>query len=348
MQSNTRSRVTLDLVIGLVLLVVAIVLPFTWQSMYGIGELTLFFIWATVVTQWNLVFGVAGIFSLAQMAIFAMGGYAAGMLSLYLGWSMWAGMLLGGLAAMVFSVLIGIACLRLRGAYVALLTLAIAETMYLLIITDTACFRHEGVTCLQFTGGPRGLTGFGDFGFRHLLGYPHFVLGDYFVSLIVLVFASVFSFFVIRSPMGLAFRALRDNPVYAVARGVNAFKYQLVVFGVSAYFTGLAGAIYAEHFQVMGANTLNLSLLLFLLSMMIIGGVGSSWGPIIGSAGLMALDEFLKSYPDWHQVGLGLILVIFAVAWPKGLAGGLAAGYQRLRVWRMGSGEAIRASEEGR
>ena len=104
----------------------------------------------------------------------------------------------------LFSLLIGLACLRLRGPYVALLTLAIAQVMYLLIITDTACFYMEGVTCRNFTGGTRGLSKFGDFGFREMLGRREYLKGDYYLSLFLLSLALVFSFVIIRSPLGLS------------------------------------------------------------------------------------------------------------------------------------------------
>jgi branched-chain amino acid transport system permease protein len=329
-----------DVAIGLPLLVLAIVVPFAWPTRYVVEEMTLFFIWAAVVTQWNLVFGVAGVFSLAQMAIFAIGGYVTGMLGLYLGWSLWLAMFAGGLAAVVFSALVGVACLRLRGAYVALLTLAITQTMYLLIITDTECFYMEGVTCRNFTGGTRGLTGYGDFGFHQLLPHKYAAFGDYFLALAVLCTATAFSVFIIRSPVGLAFKALRDNTVYAISRGIGRFKYQLLVFAASALFTGLAGAVYAGHFRVMGANTLYLSQTLFLLSMMIIGGVGQIWGPLLGAAALMLVDEALKEVVEWRLLGLGLMLVVFVVVWPKGLAGGVEAIARR---WRRDSVRAFAA-----
>ena len=333
-----------DFIIGLVVLAVLIATPFIWPTRYVLGQFTLFFIWATVVTQWNLVFGVAGIFSLAQMALFAMGGYVTGMLGLYFGWSLWVAMFVGGLSAVLFSLLIGLACLRLRGAYVALLTLAIAQTMYLLIITDTECFFMDGVTCRNFTGGTRGLTKYGDYGFREMLGRKHFAYGNYFLALSVLAAATIFSIFIIRSPLGLAFRAMRDSSVYAVSRGVSRFKYQLLVFAASAFFTGLAGAVYAGYFRVMGANTLYLSLLLFLLSMMVVGGLGSAWGPLLGVAALMLVDEVLKESVEFRNIGLGLILIGFVVIWPKGLAGALEAGWQRLR--RRGQKDAAGAVTE--
>ena len=319
-----------DLIIGIVLIGIAAIVPFVWPERYVLLELTLFFIWATVVTQWNLVFGVAGVFSLAQMAIFAMGGYVTGMFGLYFHWSLWAALPMGAIAAVIFSVVVGLACLRLDGAYVALLTFAIAEAMYLLIITDTECFYMEGVTCRNFTGGTRGLVNFGDFGFRHMLGYKYAAFGNYFLALAVLTLATAFSIFVIRSPLGMAFAALRDNQTYAVARGISRFKYQLVVFAASACFTGLAGAVYAGYFTVMGADILNISLLLLLLSMMVIGGLGTVWGPIVGGATLTLVNEGLNEFVDWRLLGLGLILILFIIFWPTGIVGVIETLWARI------------------
>jgi branched-chain amino acid transport system permease protein len=319
-----------DVVIGIGLVAAAAIVPFVFPVRYVLLEMTLFFIWATVVTQWNLVFGVAGVFSLAQMAIFAMGGYITGMFGLYLHWSLWWAMPMGAVAAVIFSIIIGLACLRLGGAYVALLTFAIAEAMYLLIITDTECFYMEGVTCRNFTGGTRGLVNFGDFGFRQILGYKYAAFGNYFLALALLALATAFSIFVIRSPLGMAFAALRDNATYAVARGIGRFKYQLLVFAASACFTGLAGAMYAGYFTVMGADTLNLSLLLLLLSMMVIGGLGTVWGPIVGAATLTLVNEGLNEFVDWRLLGLGLILVLFTIFWPTGIVGVIEALWARV------------------
>ena len=322
-----------DFIIGAVLLAIAVSLPFFLSGRYFIGQLTLLFIWATVVTQWNLVFGVAGIFSLAQMALFAFGGYAAAMLGLYFDWNLWAALPAAGIAAVVLSLLIGLACLRLRGPYVALLTLAIAQVMYLLIITDTACFYMEGVTCRNFTGGTRGMAKYGDFGFREMLGFNYMAWGEYYLALVVLALATAFSIFLIHSPLGAAFQALRDSPEYAASRGISRFKFQMLVFASSAFFTGLAGGVYAGYYKVMGANTLYLSLLLYLLAMMVIGGLGRTWGPLLGVGALMLADEVLKDYPDYRAMGIGAALVLFVMLWPNGIAGGVSALVDRLKAW---------------
>ena len=333
-----------DLALGAVLLAAFAAVPAFGLPRFWITTMTVFFIWAIVVTQWNLVFGAAGIFSLAQMAIFAVGGYGTAMMGLYLGWSLWLALPLAGLLAVLFGTVVGLACLRLTGAYVALLTLAVAHILFLLIVTDTDCIRYEGTVCRSLTEGWKGLGRYGDYGFRDLLGRD-FHLGNYGLALALRALATAFSFVIVRSPMGLAFRALRDNPRYAVSRGLSRFKYQLLVFACSAFFTGLAGSAYAGIYGVIGPNVLQLGVVLFLLSMMVVGGVGRPWGPLVGAALLMLVDEALKeqAFADYRNIGLGLILAAVVILLPQGIAGGLESLAQRLAGRRGGEGRRTEA-----
>ena len=219
----------------------------------------------------------------------------------------------------------------------ALLTLSIAYILFLLIVTDTECIYYEGTVCRSLTEGWKGLGRYGDYGFRDWFG-RNFHLGNYGLTLAILALATVFAFVIIRSPMGLAFRALRDNPGYAMSRGVSRFKYQLLVFAFSAFFTGLAGSAYAGVFRVIGPNVLQLGLLLFLLSMMVVGGLGRPWGPLIGATLLMFVDETLKEefLADYRNIGLGLILAAVVVLLPQGIAGGIDNLVRRLTQRRSG------------
>ena len=309
-----------DLAIGAILTAIAIALPFLTGTRYVVTQTTLFFIWAIVVTQWNLVLGIGGIFSLAQMALFAVGAYATAMLGYYFHMPMVVAMLLAALATVAVSVLIGLACLRLRGPYVALLTLAVAQVLFLLITNDTDCFTNPESGCMPLFGGVRGFTRFGDLGFRAILK-TKFYIGHYYVGLGLLVLATAFAIAIIRGPAGLAFQALRDNPGYAVSRGISKFKYQLWLFGLSAFFTGLAGAFYAVNFAAVGPIVFSISMLLFLLSMIVVGGIGTVWGPLLGAALLMLSDEAMREFGDWRDIGLGLILAGFVVLLPRGLVG---------------------------
>lgn len=306
------------LAIGLALLLAFV--PLVFGTRYIISQITLFFIWGIVVTQWNLVLGVAGIFSLAQMALFAIGAYATAMLAYYGAFPLLAAMPAAALVTVAASLLIGFACLRLKGAYVALLSLAVAQVIYLIVVNDTACFTNPPSGCLPLFGGVRGFSRFGDLGFRDLLG-SKFYIGHYYVGLGLLLAAQVFCILLIRGPLGLAFRALRDNPGYAMSRGVGRLRYQLWVFGLSAFFTGLAGAFYAANFGVVGPIVFSVSMLLFLLAMIVVGGMGTVWGPLLGAVLLMAADEGLREFGTLREIGLGLVLATFVILLPRGLSG---------------------------
>jgi branched-chain amino acid transport system permease protein len=309
-----------DILLALGFAALLAMVPLAFGTRYIISQITLFFIWGIVVTQWNLVLGVAGIFSLAQMALFAIGAYATAMLAYYGAFPLLAAMPLAALVTVAASLLIGFACLRLKGAYVALLTLAVAQVIYLIVVNDTACFTNPPSGCLPLFGGVRGFSRFGDLGFRDLLG-SKFYIGHYYVGLGLLLAAQIFCIILIRGPLGLAFRALRDNPGYAMSRGVGRLRYQLWVFGLSAFFTGLAGAFYAANFGVVGPIVFSVSMLLFLLAMIVVGGMGTVWGPLLGAALLMAADEGLREFGTLREIGLGLVLAIFVILLPRGLSG---------------------------
>lgn len=314
------SRATRDIIVTLVLAAALVFVPMLVGTRYIITQMTFFFIWVIVVTQWNLVLGVAGIFSLAQMALFAVGAYATAMLAYYFAIPVALAMPGAAIATTIVSVIVGLACLRLRGPYVALLTLAIAQVIYLVVVNDTECFTNPPSGCMPLFGGVRGFSRFGDLGFRSLMG-SKFYIAHYYVGLGLAVLAVLFSIAIIRGPMGLAFQALRDNPGYAMSRGISKFKYQLWVFGLSAFFTGLAGAFYAAQFGVVGPIVFSLAMLLFLLSMIVVGGMGTVWGPLLGAALLMLADEGMRELGDWRDIGLGLILALFVILLPRGLAG---------------------------
>lgn len=318
-----------DILIGLACIGLLAALPSVVSSKYWLGQMVLMFIWVGVVTQWNLVLGYAGIFSLAQMLVFAAGGYGSAMMSAHLGASAWQGLLTGGLAALMAGAVVGAATLRLNGAYVALLTLGMASVVQSLITVDTACISFEGDVCHTISGGASGLSRLPGFGFTELLGYKGAILGSYYLGLSLMVLGSLFVLVTINSPLGHAFRALKDSPAAAAARGINQTKYKVLVFSVSAFFTGVFGAFYAGQFRAFGPSSLDMSTLLFLISALIVGGLGRFWGPLLGVALLMGFDEFVKDAAEFRMIGVGLFTVVCVIAFPSGLAGLLARMLRR-------------------
>lgn len=304
-------------------------IPLAGPSNYFLGQGTLYLIWAAVVTQWNIVLGVAGIMSIGNLALFAAGGYSVALLGLYFNVSAWASLPVGAVAGLTMALLMGLSTLRLRGAYTVVVTLSISMVMYQLIVTDVACFRRTASACYSLTGGSRGLTRFGDFGFNEMFGYRGAAWGNFLLALATLVLCMAAAITVIHSPYGRAFQALRDNEQAARARGIHIEKFQLIVFAAAGFFTGLAGAVYAGTQRTFGPQILGFPTLLFLLSIMIVGGRGRTWGPVMGTVCLAIVQENTTGLAQWQSSSYALLLILILVMAPEGLAGWLS----RLVPW---------------
>ncbi len=324
--------------VGLLVIAGFALLPLAIGERYMLGEIIVFFIWAMVAMNWNVLMGHAGVFSLAQMLFVAVGAYGMAMGVTFTGLSVWAAIPVAAVASAVLALVIGMACLRLTGAYVALLTYAIAEMIHVLIITDTVCFTLVQNNCQQLFGGSTGFSRFDDFGFRPLLK-GNWVLGNYYTVLATFAITVLACVVIIHGRLGLAFRAIRDNPGYAASRGIDRKKYQIIAFTVTAFLTGLAGGVYAAHFRFAGPSLFDFSTLMFVLSMVVVGGLGSTWGPLIGTGLMMVVVELAKEMGDARNLILGLALIIFVVLMPKGLAHGIASIAARLRRGRAAQSE---------
>lgn len=302
-------------------------LPWLTDDRYFLDLVILFFVWSLIVTQWNLVLGQAGIFSLVQFAIFNLGGYFTAVVGVHLdigpAWSF----IPAGLFCALFGFLVGLPCLRLRGPYVALLTLATSSVVLLLISADTS----------GFTGGGYGLYGFGDYGFRDLFGSFGKLVAHYYFALILLVLACWIAIKVMKSPLGLAFRALRDSEGYAGAVGISRYRYQLLVFTQTSFFIGLAGSFYGTHLGLVDPTGFDFGTLMLLLAMIVVGGTGTRWGPILGCALLMVLNEFMREIPQWRDMAVGGTVVVFLLLWPRGIADGLSRLFRLVTGRRSGA-----------
>lgn len=294
--------------------------PFAIGERYLLNEVIVFLLWASVAVQWNVLTGHAGVFSLGQMLLFAIGAYGVAMTTTYLGFSPWVAMPVGAVAAAIAAIFIGLACLRLATAYVALLTFAMSYMAYVLIITETECFTTIGGGCQRFFGGTSGFSRIEDLGFRRLLR-GDWIVGNYFVVLSIFALSFLASIIVIHGRLGLAFRALADSPAYAAARGLDRTRFRIVAFVITAFFTGLTGATYAVHFRTAGPSLFDFSTLLFILSMVIVGGLRSTWGPVLGAGIMMTLVEVSKDMGDIRNAMIGFIIVLFVVLMPDGIAG---------------------------
>ena len=281
-----------------------------FASQYILATLTLICIFGGVAVCWNLIIGVAGIWSFMQLALFGIGGYANTMLIVKLGVSPGLAMVAGPVAAFVVGILLAIPCARLRGIYVVLFTLAFSEIMRLMITTDQS----------GFTGGSFGIRSGDVFG---LADYGEMATARIFFlgAAAIAVFTMVVIWFVLRSPTGLAFRALADSEPYAAARGVNRRLYQVAAFGISAFLTGLLGAFYSDYVGSAAPSFISFDQQSLLLAMIVIGGWGSTVGPMIGGFVVICLSEWLRQFESYHLIVLGVAMMVIIVALPGGLLG---------------------------
>lgn len=306
---------------------VALVLPLFLDSIEGgrfwLHLLIIFFVWAIVAQSWNLIMAVAGIYSFGQIALYAVGGWMTGVLAMHHGVNPWFSLWLAPIAAAVAAVVMGLPTLRLRGVYVVLITLAFHELLRNFLVNSP----YE-----QISGGGYGLLyvpklDFGSVG----QGRQHVMF--YYTGLALFAVATYWIWRVFRSPIGMAFTALRDSEAYAVSRGVNQFRARLFLFAFSAFFTGLAGGFMTHYQGSISPSILSFGVLINLLAMIVIGGWGTFMGPIVGAAFIILLQEKLLrggDLEDYRKLALGVSLALIAVLAPQGLFPLVRDGVRRL------------------
>jgi branched-chain amino acid transport system permease protein len=272
---------------------------------YGIYLLTLWCVYSIVAMGLNLTVGYAGQISLGQGAFFGIGAYTAALL-MKAGWSFLAAMPVAGLACFLVGLIVGFPALRVQHHYLAFATLGFNVLVYLFI-------RNEQ----WLTGGTMGLPGiprpevFG-IAFKSSLAFYYFVL----VSTILLALVMAW---ILRSPWGRAFAALRDNPIRAESLGVNITAYTLLAFAIGAAFGGVGGAYFASLVEYIEPAPFHVAASLMMLLMVIVGGSGRFFGPMLGAGIVMLLPEWLRFMQTWYLVIFGFAVVALMVWVPGGL-----------------------------
>jgi branched-chain amino acid transport system permease protein len=306
---------------------IALVLPLFLNTISGgrfwLHLLIIFFVWAMVTQSWNLLLAVAGIYSFGQIALYAVGGWVTGYLAMQEGVNPWISIWLAPFAAAIAAVVIGLPTLRLRGVYVVLITLAFLELLRNFLVNSPYDKISNGGLGLLYV--PK--LDFGALG----EGRSHVMF--YYTGLIFFSVATYWIWRIFHSPLGMAFTALRDSEAYAVSRGVNQFRARLFLFAFSAFFTGLAAGLMTHYQGSISPSILSFGVLINLLAMIVIGGWGTFWGPIFGTAFIILLEEkWLRegSLQEYRKLVLGLMLALIAVLAPRGLFPLITDGVRRL------------------
>ena len=305
--------------VGLVLFAL---LPLVYDDAYYLTVIVTALIILTLNISWNFVLGMAGVWNFGQLAIYALGAYGAGLLMLHATWLPVAvDVLLGGLLAAAISVLLAIPTLRLFGIYTSLLTFAFSQVVQYVALND-----------------PGGLTG-GPFGFPTVPGlYPDLepeaqLRAYYWTALGVAVLATAAVAWLRASPLGITLRSIRDAPAYTAARGANPLAARVTAFGISGFIAGIAGGLYICFNQSITANAMGLTPMSIDVTMLVIGGLGTIFGPILGTAVLTVIQTWLIDYPGTQLTILGALLLVIVIFVPGGLVGWISRMDRRVRAW---------------
>ncbi len=269
------------------------------------GLLTKLMIFALAAGSLNLILGYGGMVSFGHAAYFGVGAYTAAILAregVSSAWVIWpVALALSGLLAF----LIGAVCLRTRGVYFIMITLAFAQMIYFLVVSFKQYGGEDGLRARR-----------PDFGL--------FELSDttlYYLTLAVLAAVLYGLYRLVNSRFGRVLQAIRENESRTAAIGYPVYRFQLVAFVIAGVLAGLAGVLMAHYTEYASPNLLAWQQSGHLMMMVILGGVGQFWGGVLGAATLLLVEEILQDLTLYWQLGVGLILLLVVLFAPRGLAG---------------------------
>jgi ABC-type branched-subunit amino acid transport system permease subunit/pimeloyl-ACP methyl ester carboxylesterase len=293
---------------AVLLLTIAMVAPLFIQDAYARHLLILAMVFGVVASSWDLSLGFGGLLNFAHGALFAVGLYSYALSTKFLGISPWAAILLGGLSAVLLATLIALPVLRLDGIYVILVTYAVSQLLYQITVSQS-----------EWTGGTSGIVSLPGLKLGSYAFIRDAKLGYYYSALTLFLASTAFIYLILRSRIGRAIVALRDQKYLGIARGVSEAKTRIAALALSALFTGLAGGFYGSYVRVASPDVYGTSFLTTILSMLLVGGAGTLWGPIAGSFVMVVLSEALVSLGAWREIIVGTIIVLVLVFYPGGL-----------------------------
>jgi len=294
-----------------------LLMPMTGLNDYILSILTSLSIFAMFAISWDLLVGRTGQISLGHALFFGIGAYGSALVDRYFRFPLWLTIPLGVLIGVSAALLIGFPCLRVKGPYLALVTMA-----FPLILTSLVYYFSP------ITGGERGI-GVPEF-FDTLPLYRR-LLAQYYLTLLLLAVSAIILYKLANSKTGLVFVSILDNELASKASGINVTKYKMIAFVISGLFASLAGAVYVHLNSLRTASpspTLGITVSFLPIILTILGGIGTIYGPLVGAFIYHLLDSYVLKIlisvpPELEQaklLGFILIVVILIIKWPRGIA----------------------------
>jgi len=307
-----------NFLVSSVILVIAILLPIFIKQQYIITVAIYCAIFSVLALSLNLITGYMGITSIGHAAFFGIGAYTAAILATRFGLNFVFTFLAGAIVSSLFGVLLALPTLRVRGRYLAIVTLGFGEIARMIE--------------LNWVGLTRGPMGIPNIPKMSMFGIQFKTpMAKYYVILGIVVLTALLVKAIMNSRVGRAISAIKDDDIAAGAMGINAFKHKVVVFAISSAIAGLAGAFYAHYMSFIDPNGFNFQQSILMLSMIIFGGMASIPGSIFGAIALTVLPEMLRFLADYRQVIYGVLLIVMLIYRPNGLLGGFNLKHVRQR-----------------
>jgi branched-chain amino acid transport system permease protein len=282
---------------------------------YHMSAFTRIMVLAVYALGYNILFGYTGLLSLGHAMFFAAGLYGAGLGAHFLGLNPLTAFIFGSLAGGVFACIVGLVVLRTSGVAFMIVTLMFAQAGYLTILLFNDVTRGDEGFVLEATERQMTIAG----GLIDLAA-PH---AAYTIALVVFALALLFCLFLVRSPIGRVFIAIRENEERTRMLGYNAYRYKLVALTVSGSLAAMAGAAYALLFGYVGATFASIQYSIFALLWVLLGGTGTILGPLIGTALMFYLVDASSEVTSSYLIFVGAILILLVLFFPKGLLGSL-------------------------
>ena len=265
----------------------------------------------------NLLLGYAGQISLGHAGFFGLGAYLSGVLTATYGFNPWFALPLAAVLVGLLAFLIGFPILNLKGHYLAMATLGMGIIMYI-VFNET----------VDLTGGPSGLSGIPNISIGTLT-FDSDLKNYYLIWTITLVLV-LLSLNLANSRVGRALRAVHDSEVAARVMGVNSRLLKVQIFALSAVISSVAGSLYAHTMTFISPASFGFNFSVELLTMVVIGGLGSIYGSFLGAALLTLLPEFLRAAHDYDIIIYGILLILMVMFMPGGLVRGVPDIFRRL------------------
>lgn len=279
-------------------------LPFVYDDAYVLRILTMTCFFAIFAASWDLLAGYTGQVNFGHALFFGAGAYTTALLSLKLGIPPWLSIWAGAAIAMFFGFLVGYLCLRLRGSYLSLATLAFP------LIVLGLLFAFPG-----FSGGELGISGL-----RRLALTP---TANYYIAVVAMLVVVFGLWLLADSKFGIVLHAIRDDEVAVRASGINTLRYKLIVFAIAGAAAGFAGALFAHYLRVAGPSTLETALSFQVVIWGIFGGVATIYGPVAAVFLLYPMTEWLGTFRAFGELRLlifAVIVLLVLLFMPRGLA----------------------------